>query len=98
MIKWEANCPEKKDSRGLPSQPAARRRANKVEKRTFEDWKHKNTYLKKKGGGRKKKEREEKTQLISPSRLKEKPDLEMEWLTFGVVWRELLQAVFVHNV
>ena len=59
-----------------------------------EDWKHKNTYLKKK----KKERKEKKTQLISPSRLKEKPDLELEWLTFGVVWRELLQAVFVQNV
>lgn len=46
----------------------------------------------------KKERKEKKTQLIPPSRLKEKPDLEMEWLTFGVVWRELLQAVFVQNV
>lgn len=42
--------------------------------------------------------KEKKTQLISPSRLKGKPDLGMEWLTFGVVGRELLQAVFVQNV
>ena len=47
---------------------------------------------------KKKRKKEKKTQLISPSRLKEKPDLELEWLTFGVVWRELLQAVFVQNV
>ena len=62
----------------------------------FEDWKRKNTYFLKKKG--KKERKEKKTQLISPSRLKEKPDLELEWLTFGVVWRELLQAVFVQNV
>lgn len=72
-----------------------------MKKSTFEDWKHKkNTYFKKekKKERKKRKEREGKTQLISLCRLKEKSDLEMEWLTFGVVWRELLQAVFVQNV
>ena len=60
----------------------------------FEDWKHKNTYFKKK----KEKEKERKPNRYHRLGGKQKPDLEMEWLTFGVVWRELLQAGFVQNV
>lgn len=72
MTKWEANCPKEKDSWPLPPHPAARGALTKMKKVCLRIGNIRIHIFKKRRGGRK----EKKIQLISPSRLKEKPDLE----------------------
>lgn len=90
MIKLRANRPDEKDSHPIYQPEGALRKMGKVCLRIenirihiFKGW----------VGGE-----ERNTEAIRLSRLQPKPDLEMEWLTFRVVWGELLQAVFVPNV
>lgn len=90
MIKLRANRPDEKGSHPIYQPERALGKMGKVCLRIenirihiFKVW----------GGGRRK-----NTGAIGLSGLQPKPDLEMEWLTFGVVWGELLQAVFIQNV
>lgn len=90
MIKLRANHPDEDDSHPVYQPEGALRKMGKVclriesiRIRIFKGW-----------AG----EEERKVEVIRLPRLQPKPDLPMEWLTFGVVWGELLQAVFIQNV
>lgn len=91
MIKLRANRPGEKDSYPIYQPEGALRKMGKVCLRIENIRIH---IFKGSGGGEKK----NTEAAIGLSRLQPKPDLGMEWLTFGVVWGELLQAVFIQNV
>lgn len=90
MIKLRANRPDEKESHPIYQPEGALRKMGKVCLRIeniriciFKGWVR---------------GEERNAEAIRLPRLQPKPDLGMEWLTLGVVWGELLQAVFIKNV